>query len=187
VVATCNRADHYIFALLFLSSIFFLFLAYSQRPQIGCLPYFHTWCGLSVNLECRSEMCCTRLAGNTGRKNDAKKSPSAHHRTTLSGYIFATEAHIDNRKKYLLSSNIFPTCSYNMVNFGPLAAALLHSQTAALSRGRHLYSAGRPLLWALAHISSSFFFPSLFSAVADWMSTILPHMTWSSREFRMHA
>ena len=68
-----------------------------------------------------------------------------------------------------------------MVNFGPLAAeivslvwgtrdnfngfrvlaALLHgtlavgvSQTAALNRGRHLYLAGRPSRWALAHISS---------------------------------
>ena len=68
-----------------------------------------------------------------------------------------------------------------MVNFGPLAAdilslawgtpgnfdgfrvlaALLHgtlvvgvSQTVALNRGRHLYSAGRPLPRALAHISS---------------------------------
>jgi len=65
-----------------------------------------------------------------------------------------------------------------MVNFGPLPAeivslvwgtpgnfnwlaALLHgtlvvgvSQTAAFSRGRHLYSAGRPSRWALAHISS---------------------------------
>jgi len=29
----------------------------------------------------------------------AKKSPSAHLRTTLSGYTFATKAHIDNRKK----------------------------------------------------------------------------------------
>jgi len=28
-----------------------------------------------------------------------KKSPSWHHRTTLSGYIFATKEHIDNRKK----------------------------------------------------------------------------------------
>jgi len=28
-----------------------------------------------------------------------KKSPSGHHRTTLSGYILATEAHIHNRKK----------------------------------------------------------------------------------------
>jgi len=26
------------------------------------------------------------------------------------------------------------------------------SQTAALNRGRHLYSAGRPSRWALAHI-----------------------------------
>jgi len=66
-----------------------------------------------------------------------------------------------------------------MVNFGPLAAeivslvwgtprnfngfrvlaALLHgtlvvgaSQTAALNRGRHLYSTGRPSRWTLAHI-----------------------------------
>jgi len=36
------------------------------------MPYFHTWCGLSANLECRSEMCCTWLAENTGRENDAK-------------------------------------------------------------------------------------------------------------------
>jgi len=28
-----------------------------------------------------------------------KKLPSAHHHTTLSGYIFATKACIDNRKK----------------------------------------------------------------------------------------
>jgi len=36
-------------------------------------PYFDTWCGFSANLECRSEMCCTPLAGNrpTGRKNIA--------------------------------------------------------------------------------------------------------------------
>ena len=107
------------------SSIFYLLssfvLAYSQPSQIGCLPYFYTWCGLSANLGRRSEMCCTRLAENTGRKNDAKKSPSAHHRTTLSGYIFATKANIDNRKK-LLNSNISPTCLYNMMNFGPVSA-----------------------------------------------------------------
>jgi len=35
---------------------------------------------------CRSEMCCTRLAKNTGHKKDAKSWPSAHHRTTLSDY-----------------------------------------------------------------------------------------------------
>jgi len=31
-----------------------------------------------------------------------QKSPSGHHRTTLSGYIFATKADIDNRKKKLV-------------------------------------------------------------------------------------
>ena len=124
-------------------------------------------------------MCYTRLAANAGPKKSRQKSPSGHHHTTLSGYIFGTKACIDNRKKNLLSSNISSTCPHNMVNCGPLAAeivslvwgtpgnlngfrvsaALLHgtlvvgvSQTAALNRGRHLYLAGRPLRWALAHI-----------------------------------
>ena len=44
-------------------------------------------------------MCCSRLAESTGRKRSRQKSPSGHHRTTLSGYIFATKARIDNRKK----------------------------------------------------------------------------------------
>jgi len=48
-----------------------------------------------VRLECMSEMCCKRLAGNTERKN----SPSGQHHSTLSGYIFATKACSDNRKK----------------------------------------------------------------------------------------
>jgi len=44
-------------------------------------------------------MCCMQLAANAGPKKVAKKSPSGHHRTTLSGYILATKARIDNRKK----------------------------------------------------------------------------------------
>jgi len=95
-----NRAGHYIFALCFLPSslwppciadadiIFlprgffflsfyiylpiFLFLVYSQPLQIVCLPYFHTWCGLSANLGCRSETCCTRLAEIQDAKNRQK-------------------------------------------------------------------------------------------------------------------
>ena len=130
-----------------------------------------------------------------------QKSPSGHHRAILSGCIFASKARIDNRK--LLSSSVSSTCPHNMVNFGPPAAeivslvwdtpgnfngfrvlaALLHgtlvvgvSQNAALNRGRHLYSAGRPSRWALAHILVlSFFFSRLISAAADWMSAILPH------------
>jgi len=55
----------------------------------------------------------------------AKKSPSGHHHTTLSGYIFATKAHIDNRKKNLLNSNISSTCPDNMVHFDPLVAEIV--------------------------------------------------------------
>ena len=55
-----------------------------------------------------------------------QKSPSGHHHTTLSGYIFATKARIDNRKigKNLLSSNMSSTCPHNMVNFDLLAAEI---------------------------------------------------------------
>jgi len=61
-------------------------------------------------------MYCRRLAGIAG----CKKSSSWHHRTTLSGYIFATKARMDNRKN-LLNTAIPPTCPHHMVNFGPLA------------------------------------------------------------------
>ena len=79
-------------------------------------------------------------------------------------------------EKNVLSSNISSTCPHNVVNFGPLAAEIVslvwdtpakfqqvsrlgsvtarHSSSgrqpnfAALNRGRHLYSAGRPSRWA---------------------------------------
>jgi len=56
-------------------------------------------------------MCSTRLAENssTGRKK-SPNLPSAHHRTALSVYIFATKACIDNQKKNL-NSNISSTSS----------------------------------------------------------------------------
>jgi len=38
--------------------------------------------------------------------------------------MLATKAHIDNRKKNLLNSNISPTCPYNMAKFGPLTAEI---------------------------------------------------------------
>jgi len=50
----------------------FFFPRLISAVGIGCLPYFHTWCGLSANLECTSEMCCTRLAENTGHKKVVK-------------------------------------------------------------------------------------------------------------------
>ena len=55
----------------------------------------NSMCGPSANLAWRSEVSCMRLAGSARPRN----SPSGHHRTTLSGYIFATTACIDNWKE----------------------------------------------------------------------------------------
>ena len=95
---------HYIFALWFLSSIYlssFFFLAWSQRPQIGCLPYFYTWRGPSANLEFRMQVWNVLHAARCKYRTQKsrQKSPSGHHLSTLSGYIFVTKACIDNRKK----------------------------------------------------------------------------------------
>jgi len=73
MVTLWNRADHYIFALWFLLSIFYLFPSpnLSRRRMDVC----HTstpYCGLSANVRRRSETCCTRLAENTGHKKLAK-------------------------------------------------------------------------------------------------------------------
>jgi len=208
MVALCNSADHIYFHPVVCSFFFFLLFVFPHLISAvedwmsAILPHM-VW-PYSANLGCRSETCCMRLAGNTGRKTITKKSPSPHHRTILSGHIFATKARIDNRKN-LLRSNISSTCSHNMVNFGLLAAeidpvlwgtpanfngfrclaALLHGSQvvrqphfAALNRRRHLCSAGRPSGWALANILVLSFFPRLISAIADWMSAILPDMVW---------
>ena len=50
----------------------------------------------------------------------AKKSPSGHHHTNLSSYIFGTKAHIDNRKKLVKQQYLLQ----NMVHFGLLAAEI---------------------------------------------------------------
>jgi len=125
-------------------------------------------------------MYCTRLAGNTGRKKSPKNRPLGTI-AQICQAISSQLRHISTIGKNLLSSNISSTSSHNMVNFSPLAAeigpvvwgtpanfnghrVLIGSLTArhssirrqpnfaASNRGRHLYSAGRPSRWALAHI-----------------------------------
>jgi len=61
----------------FLLSIFFFF----PSPNLSgrTLDVYHTWCGPSANLKCRSEICCTRLAENAG----PKKSPKIGHLGTI--------------------------------------------------------------------------------------------------------
>jgi len=60
-------------------------------------------------------------------------------------------------------------------------AALLHgtlvvgvNQTAALNRGRHLYSAGRPSRWALAHILVLLFWATVCKMVRPILSDRCP-------------
>ena len=106
-----------------------------------------------------------------------QKSTSGLHHTTLSGYIFATKAHIDNRKKlvkqpYVLhmtpqygelrptngwdrSGSLRHPCKFQRVS--RLVSVTAYSSGrqpnfAALDRRRHLCSAGWPSRWALAHI-----------------------------------
>ena len=78
MVALWNRADHYIFALWFLLSIFFFSSPnLSSRRLDVCYTSTH---GVAlVRIGCRSEMCCMRLAENAGRK----KSPKSRHLRTI--------------------------------------------------------------------------------------------------------
>ena len=123
-------------------------------------------------------MCCTRLAGNTGRKNDAK---NCHLRTItqLCQTISSQLRHVSTIGKILVKQQYLPHMSLQYGELRPtsgweLFVSLGHpskfqrvsrlgtllvgvSQTAALNRGRHLYAAGRPSRWALAHISSCLF------------------------------
>ena len=93
-------------------------LSYAAADWMSTILPHMVW--PSANLKCRYEMCCTRLAGNTGRK----KSPFWHHRTTLSGYGFGTKAYISTIEKKLLNNNTSYTCPDNMVNFGLLTAKI---------------------------------------------------------------
>jgi len=108
----------------FLSSSFLPRLISAVGDWISTiLPY--TWCGLSPNLECRSETCCARLAESTGRKNVAKN----RHLGTIAQVCRAVSSQLRHvstiGKKNLLSSNVSSTCRHNMVNFGPLGAEIV--------------------------------------------------------------
>jgi len=107
-----------------------------------------------------------------------KNSPSGLHCTTLSGYIFATKACIDNWKKFVKQqylphmslqygelrttsvSDHFVSLGHpskfqrlsRLSNIARYSSSLRQPNFAVLNRGRHLYSAGRTSRWALAHI-----------------------------------
>jgi len=122
MVALCNRADRYILPCDFYLSFF---LSFFSLPNLSSRRLdFHTWCGLSANLRCRSETCCTRLAGNAGRKKLAKN----RHLSTIAQLCWAISSQLRHvstiGKKNLLSSDMSSTCPHNMVNFGLLTAEI---------------------------------------------------------------
>jgi len=93
----------------------------SPRSEIGCRPYFHTWRGLSVNLECRCAAC-------SSPKIQYAKIRHLGTIPQLCRAISSQLRHVETiGKKNLLSSNISSTCPHNMVNFGPLAAEIVTS------------------------------------------------------------
>ena len=149
MAAMPSRCGHSILPL-WLLSFFLSSFSSSSILSGGRLDVYHTCTsthdyGLSANLECMCEMCCTWLAENTGCKNYAKIAicTPSHN---LSGCIFAIKACIDNRRnvkqQYLLHTSsqygaCLPTNGWDrLVSFGHPAnfngfrvlASLLHQR-----------------------------------------------------------
>jgi len=82
-------------------------------------PYFDTWCGPSANFECRSEMCCVRLAGNTG----PTKLPKSRRLGTIAQLCRAISSqlrHVSTVGKTLVKQQYLPCyCPHNMGNLQP--------------------------------------------------------------------
>jgi len=123
-----------------------------------------------------------RAARGSLKRQDAKKSLKIPHLGTIARICRAMSSqlrHISTIGKKLVKQKYLPHMSYSMLNFGPLLAEVgslvwgtpanfngfprpgsvtaRHSSGrqpnfAAWNRWRHLYSAGWPSRWALAHI-----------------------------------
>jgi len=124
--------------------------------QIGWLPYLQTWCGLSANLGCRSETCCTRLAENAGRK----KSPKIRHLDTIAQICRALSSqlrHASTIGKKLLKQQYLPHMSLqygalpcssgwdHFVNLGHPSEFQRVSRLAALLHGTLVVSVSQTL------------------------------------------
>jgi len=87
--------------IIFLSCFFLLsFFPHLISPVADCMSTIlrhMMWSWSTFRMQVWNVLHVTRWKYRTQKWR--KNSPSAHHRTTLSGYIFATKACIDNRKK----------------------------------------------------------------------------------------
>jgi len=180
MAALRSRCGHYIFALWFLSSIYLLLFSRLISAVADWMSTILVHMGgLSANLRRRSETCCTALAANTGRK---KSSKNCHLGTIAQLYraISSQLRHISTigkklvKQQYLLhtflqygelwltsswdrTASLGHPCKFQWVSrLGSVTARYSsigrQPNFAALTRECHLYSAGRPSRWALAHI-----------------------------------
>ena len=106
MAALWNRAGCYIFVLWFLSSFFLFFprLISSATGWMSVILLHMVW------PLCKFRMQVWNMLHAARWKCRTQKSPSEHHRTTLSGYIFGTKALIDNREK-LVKQQYLPNMS----------------------------------------------------------------------------
>ena len=121
MIALCNRADHYIF-ILFLLSFFPCLISAVGDWMSTILPHTHGVALVRIyNAGLKNVLHAARWKYRTQKSR--QKSPSRHLRTTLSGYIFATKACIDNRKK-----TEAPICPPHVLiiwwTYGPLTAEI---------------------------------------------------------------
>jgi len=178
MAALRSRCGHYIFApFLLLSFVFFPCLIAAVVDWMSTILPNMVWPWCAFRMQVWNMLHAASWKYRTPKMT--QKSPSAHHCTTLSGCIFATKAHIDNRKN-LVKQQYLPHMSSQYGKLRPISgwdplASLGHSSKfqqvshlgsvtaqhsssgrqpnfAALNRGRHLYSAGRQSHWALAHM-----------------------------------
>jgi len=133
MAALWYRAGHYILPCGFFYLLSFFF------PRIisavaDCM-YTHTlWCSLSANLRCRSETCCMW-------------TPS-HNFARCLAVSWAGRLYLYRFSGALAPKGILPYAKFTLrPSLALSSVTALHS-----SNGRHLYSAGRPSHWALAHI-----------------------------------
>ena len=147
--------------------------------SIGLRPHM-VWPCLSANLGCRSETWCRRLSENTGHKkspnvchlgtiaqlcrpisSQLRRVTTIGKKTVKQQYVLHMSPQYGELRRPTSGWDRFTSlghpCKFQRLShLGSVTAR--HSNSghqpnfAALNRGRHLYSAGRPSRWALAHI-----------------------------------
>ena len=108
------------------------------HSKFALRPYFHVWkygrhpiCAASEIRRGKNKIYRKKVQDANiivcpipyGDHRNRQNRPSGHHRTTLSGHIFATKARIDNRKK-LVKQQYLLQMSPQYAELRPLAAEI---------------------------------------------------------------